>query len=322
MQIIEAFLHVLDASSDVKLLSEKPMQLDLEIMDYAGKHIEGFFEHLDISTSEISAAQKITSSLMDFKEVALEVADLFFIAMQSSEEIKPCDLMCLKFERDGIDYIGFLKLNFRTSFAHAVELEDQLIINKIVRQVTTLPYKSQKVEEGFLINLTDGKVLIKDKQVTLDGNKTRYISEAVLGMRSELTAKRKIDLITKTADKVIEKYEDQPLIKSAQVKRMVTEHLDESGEIDVQAIAASCFDTEAARESYLNALDERGIEPATIEINEAQRKKLKRTQKIKTASGVEIIMPFEYVSRSENFDIINHPDGSVTIELKNLGELL
>ena len=322
MQISEAYLHVLDAGSDVKLLSEKPMVLDLEISDYAGKHIEGFFEHLDISYSEIERAQKLISNVQDFKELSLEVADLFFSAMQSTEEIRPCDLMCLKFERDGVDYAGFLKLNFRTSFAHAVEMQDQLIMNKIIRQVTTLPYKSQKVEEGFLLDLTNGKVLIKDKQVTIDGNKARYISEVVLGLKSELTAKRKIDLITKTADKIIEKYEDQPLVKSAQVKRMVTEHLDENGEIDIQEIVKNCFDTEAARESYLSALNEKGIEPESIEISETQCKKLKRTQKIKTASGVEIIMPFEYISRSENFDIINHPDGSISIELKNLGGLL
>lgn len=119
MQIVEAYLHVLDAQSNVKLLSERPMQLDLEISEYASKHIEGFFEHLDISTSDLINATKLSSERLDFKELSLAVADLFYEVMQKTDDIKPCDLMCLKFNREGIDFIGFLKLNFRTSYAHA-----------------------------------------------------------------------------------------------------------------------------------------------------------------------------------------------------------
>ncbi len=322
MQIFEAYLHVLDAQSNVKLLSERPMQLDLEISEYIGKHIEGFFEHLDIANSNLANATKLSSEGLDFKELTLVVADLFFDTMQKTEGIKPCDLMCLNFKREDIDYYGFLKLNFRTSYAHAVEIEDNLITNKIIRQVTTLPYKSQKVEEGFLMDRAHNLALIKDKLVTIDGSKSRYIAEEVLGIQADMTVKRKIDLITKSAQKVMEKYDDQPLVKTAAVKKMITAHLDENGALDMSTIVNQCFDTKVAREAYVQELQDKGIEPESVMINETQRKKLKRTQKIKTASGVEIVLPFEYVSRSENLNIITQPDGSISIELRNLGEIL
>ncbi len=322
MQIKEAYLHVLDVISDVKLLSERATEVDVEIEDYVEKHVGVFFDNLDISTIEYNNSSKVQIEGHSFKEVSLQVADLFYDAMSYSEDIKPCDLMCIHFEKEDREYYGFLKLNFRTSFAHAVELQDNLIINKIIRQVTTLPYKSQKVEEGFLIDLAEHIVLVKDKLVTIDGAKSKYITEKVLCLNGVLTTKRKIDLITKTAEKVIEKYDDQPMIKTAQLRKMVTEHLDESGSLNMDRIVNTCFDTEIARETYLKELDEKGVNPESLQINEGQTKKLKRTQRIKTASGVEIILPFEYVSRSENLNIVNNPDGSVSIELKNLGELL
>lgn len=322
MQIKEAYLHVLDVISDVKLLSERPTEIDFEIEDYVEKHVGVFFDNLDISTMDYTPNSKVTLEGHVFKEVSLQVADLFYDAMTYSEDIKPCDLMCIHFEREDRDYYGFLKLNFRTSFAHAVELQENLIVNKIIRQVTTLPYKSQKVEEGFLIDLTENKVLVKDKQVTIDGYKSRYITEKVLCLNGVMTTKRKIDLITKTAEKVIEKYDDQPLVKTAKLRKMVTEHLDESGSLDMQNIVSECFDTEVSKDAYLKELDEKGVNPDSLKMNEGQTKKLKRTQRIKTASGVEIILPFEYVSRSENLNIVNNSDGSVSIELKNLGELL
>jgi len=323
MQIQEAYLHVLDAVSDVKLLSERPMILDVDIEEYAQKHIEGFFEHLDIVKLDHHQVTRFTDPSADFKEITLQMADAFFEVMQKTEEIKPCDLMCLKFEREGRSYIGFLKLNFRTSFAHAVAVEDQLIINKIVRQVTTLPYKSQKVEEAILFDLSGGRVLVKDKMVTVDGGKSKYIAEHVLGVSGfTLTEKRKIDLVAKTAEKVIEKYEDQSMVKVAGVKHLITSHLDERGALDVNTFVKQCFDSAPVQEAYEKALEEKGLALEAIEINENQSKKLKRTQKIKTASGVEIILPFEYVSREENLEIINHPDGTVSIALKNLGALL
>lgn len=322
MSIYEAYLHVLDAQAGVKMLSELPMQIDVEIDDYVNKHIEGFFEHLDIATLPLNQVSKLKVSFDTFKEDGLMVADLFYDVMQKCEEIKACDLMCLKFSREDRNYIGFLKLNFRTSYAHAVELEENLIANKIIRQVTTLPYKSQKVEEGFLIDLDQNIILIKDKTVTVDGNKDKYIMTHVLDNQAALTEKRKIDRVTKSAEKMIEKYEDQPMIKKAQMRQMITEQLEESGSIDIDEVVKNCFETAAARDAYVQEIEEKGIETESITLNEAQRKKLKRTQRIKTASGVEIILPYEYVSRSENLAIENHPDGSVSISLRNLGELL
>ena len=322
MQIIEAYLHVLDARNDVRLFSERPMGLDIEIEEYIQKHVEGFFEHLDIAVLSVEATVLANQNAQDFKETSLQIAELFYDSMEKSEEIKPCDLMCLHFERDGHSYYGFLKLNFRTSYAHAVELENQLLVNKIIRQVTTLPYKSQKVEEGFLIDIMHKRALIKDKSVLMDGNKVKYITENVLALKSGLTPKRTIEIMSKTAQVIAEKYDSQPMVKSAQIKHKITEQLEGQGELNIQEIVDECFDVSSAREAFVQVLNDKGIDADALVINDTQKKKLKRTQKIKTASGVEIILPFEYVSRSENMEIINHPDGSVSISLKNLGELI
>lgn len=322
MSIYEAYLHVLDAQAGVKMLSELPMHIDVEIEDYIYKHIDGFFEHLDIASLPLSQVSKLKVSFETFREDSLTVADLFFDVMQKCEEIKACDLMCLKFSREGRNYFGFLKLNFRTSYAHAVELEENLIANKIIRQVTTLPYKSQKVEEGFLIDLDQAIILLKDKTVTVDGHKDKYIMKYVLDNEAILTEKKKIDRVTKSAEKIIEKFEEQPMVKKAQMRRVITDQLEACGSIDIDEVVQTCFETAAAKAAYVQEIEEKGIETEAISLNETQRKKLKRTQRIKTASGVELILPYEYVSRSENLMIESHPDGSVSISLRNLGALI
>ena len=113
MKIEEAYLHVLDANANIKLLSERPMALDVDVEEYAIKHVEGFFEHLDIVETALMQTTKIDYRNDDFKLLTIEIADLFFDAMQKSEDIKACDLMCLKFEREDEHFVGFLKLNFK-----------------------------------------------------------------------------------------------------------------------------------------------------------------------------------------------------------------
>ncbi|WP_207736432.1 nucleoid-associated protein [Fusibacter ferrireducens] len=325
IQVKEIYLHILDGINETKILSENEMGIEGDIQDYIEKHVTVFFEQLDIfrgKVDEASLVKKMLESSGDFKSFSLEIADLFFEVMKRSEEIKPCDLMCLYFDYEGEEYVGILKLNLRTSYIHFVETQDQKITNKIVRQQATLPYKSQKVEEGFLIALERDEVYIKDKQVLLDGNKARYIQEDILKLSMSATAKKTIDAVTKAAEKVVQKYHDQDYVKTAKIKEFINGQLDEKNGIDLESIVYQCFETQPEREAYRQELDSKGIDPSHVEINDSQKKKIKRTQKIKTASGVEITLPYEYVARSENMQIENNPDGSISIKLNNLGELL
>lgn len=325
IHINEAYLHILDANNETKVYSENPMQIEGEIYEYIDKHITGFFDQLDIVSMEIDEGAGIASLISqadDFKGMTLEISDLFAAVMTKTEDIKACDLMCILFTLEDQEFIGVLKLNFRTSYAHYVDVEENIITNRIIRQVTTLPYKSQKVEEGFVINLAQMKIYIRDKSVTIDGNKTKYITEEILKMKPALTTKRSIDVMAKAAEKVIEKYHDEDYVKKAKIKDFINEQIDEHSVLDARTVALQCFETESEREAYTAELASKGIDQTPIVVNEEQKKKLKRTQKIKTASGVEITLPYEYIKREENLVIENNPDGTITIKLNNLGEIL
>ncbi len=325
IHIKEAYLHILDGINETKILSENELEVEGDIHDYIEKHISVFFEQLDIFKENLKPedrVQKLLESSGDFKTFSLEIADVFFELMKRSEDIKPCDLMCLYFEHEDREFVGILKLNLRTSYIHYVETTEQKITNRIIKQHATLPFKTQKVEEGFLIDLESQELLVKDKLVTLDGNKCRYVQEDVLGLRAGVSTKKAIDTVTKAAEKVIQKYHDQDYVKQAKVREFINEQLDEKSTIDLDSVVYQCFETQAEREDYKSEIQAKGVDTTAIEVNENQKKKIKRTQKIKTASGVEITLPYEYVARAENMEIVNHPDGTISINLNNLGEIL
>lgn len=324
IEIIDVYMHILDVINGTKVYSENPMKLDDVSSEYIVTQLEGFFEALDVGKTEVHPESKMGKMMQseDFKNFSLEIADAFVSVMEKSIEVKPCDLLCVLFEKDEREYTAALKLNFKPMFSHIVNMDESTITNNLMIHNTVLPPKSQRIEEGFLLDLHASEAYIKDKQITFDEKKCAYISELVFGIQKLMTPKKAINEITKAAEKVVEKFKDNPLVETAKVRAAVEDVIDYYGHVDAAVICDKCFETEAEKEAFKTVVAQKGIDVAPWDVPESQRSKIKRTQKIKTSSGVEIVVPYAYIAREENLEIINNEDGSISIKLMNLGELL
>lgn len=324
ININEVYLHILDLASGTKVFSENPMSLEPVVLEYMHQHIESFFEGLDVGKTQVPEESKLGKMMAaeDFKTFSLQVTDAFLHAMEKSEDIKPCDLAVVLFEKDEREFAAVLKLNFKPSYAHYVHTDGQVITNNIIRHMTTLPPMTQKIDEGFLVALHDYMVWVKDKWVQIDGKKCRYITEEVMGIKPVTTPKKAISEMTKAAEKIVEKYQDNPRIEAAKVRTVIESMIDHNGQVEAAEIVQKCFETKAEKEAFEEVMTQKGLNQSAWEVPESQKGKIRRTQKIKTSSGVEIVVPYAYMARCENIEIINHPDGSVSIQLKNLGELI
>ena len=47
-----------------------------------------------------------------------------------------------------------------------------------------------------------------------------------------------------------------------------------------------------------------------------------RNHKIRTDTGIEITFPSEYIENTDFIQFINNPDGTLSIELKNIGKIV
>lgn len=318
------YLHILDYHTGSKVLSEKPMVYDSELGAYMEALVAYFFEAMDVAQVKMTEASKVGELLSqgDFQTFSVGVAEAFWNAIESSEDVKSCDLLCMHFYQDQEEYVAAVKLNLKTSYAHAVDTQDNVIINKIVKHHATLPFKMTKPDEGFVMALNTGDLWVKDKTITHEGHKIPYVSDLILGIKPQMTPKKAIQTLTKTAEKIIDKFDDNPIVKKARLKATIENMIDESGSVDARNIIGQCFDSKAEREAYQDEISGKGLDDAPWEVADSQKSKIQRTQRIKTSSGVEIVLPYAYVAREENLVIENGDDGTVSISLKNLGELL
>ena len=62
--------------------------------------------------------------------------------------------------------------------------------------------------------------------------------------------------------------------------------------------------------------------PEKVEVNPYITKKMSSNVKLGTDIGVELSFPAEYYRDNEHIEIINNEDGTISIKINNIGEII
>ncbi len=111
----------------------------------------------------------------------------------------------------------------------------------------------------------------------------------------------------------------------ANVKEAIYDTIETNGEIDTSQMAAKIFkDNVSAQSEFKTEMTENApaapapISPAVREIAEKKYGK----QKLKLSNGIELIVPIDVYQNPALFEFINHPDGTMSVEIKNVEEVI
>ena len=110
----------------------------------------------------------------------------------------------------------------------------------------------------------------------------------------------------------------------SKMKEYITESIDEGEHefIETRAVAEKVFDGKPAmREEFMEKLEKASV-PERVEMKPYVAKKLTSNVKLVTDIGVEISFPAEYYQNSDYMEFINNDDGTISIQIKNIGELI
>ena len=104
-------------------------------------------------------------------------------------------------------------------------------------------------------------------------------------------------------------------------ERVIKETINEGKDIDMKEIAEEVFyQTPEAKLAYVAEIENQGIEKPVQNSNWVKMP-LKKTQKIKTDTGIEITIPLDYYNNKDYIEVINMPDGRLAIQIKNIGNI-
>lgn len=322
-------VHILDSSVGMPVLSDSPIDMGSNLCDFLKAHIEKFTESDEVKRCRFSEESEVMALIKgcnagNFVETSKNLCKKLYGIMNANIDIPAADVAVVVFSSEGTDYFGFLKLNYKSSYTHATRpLEEGGNLNDIILQKAILPSLGQRLTEAFLVNLSDGEIILTEKKYEVNGEKKLYFSEMFLECHAPMSQKAKLDIVTRAVEQVNKKYYgDEDTGRKMEIKKAIYEELEEKGSLAVEEVKDKVFgdspemqaDLEEKLEKYNMAKEV--VEPRS----EATVKKFQK-QRLTTDSGIEITIPMEEYGNPDKVEFITNGDGTISVLIKNIGRL-
>lgn len=322
-------VHILDSAVGMPVLSDCLIDMGSNLCDFLKAHIERFTESDDIKRCRFSEDSEVMELLKgcnaeNFVETSKTLCTKLYGIMNANIDIPAADAAVVVFGCEGTDYFGFLKLNYKTSYTHSTKpTEEGGNLNDIILQKAILPSQGQKLTEAFLVNLSNGDIILTEKKFEINGEKKNYFSELFLECHAPMSQKTKLDIVTRAVEQVNKKYYgDDDTQRKLEIKQAIYDELEEKGSLAVEEVKQKVFkdspqmqaDLEEKLEKYNMAKEV--VEPKS----EATVKKFQK-QHLTTDTGIEITIPMEEYKDPNKVEFITNQDGTISVLIKNIGRL-
>lgn len=317
----KTIVHLLDSTLDIPVLSSELMLLDDETEAFVTSHIVKLLENMSLShgtfTDESDYRKLFYDGDYDFYELSSTLAKQIFAYMQNYSGIPSGDLIVVDFERDEIPFFGFFKINYKEAFTHFVGQSASGPQTTLIKHKTIFPEGSGKIQEAVLINLTTLELLV------LDTLKEKYLKD-LLGFTTSLTVKEKIKVVEHVMNEAIQENFENKIEAMSFAKNNIAKSISASSSIMLDEILEETFgEHEHILEECKQKCESFGLKEKKIELPKAETTYKKYTShKLKTNTGIEIKLPTEMLNDPNIIEFINNPDGTMSIMLKNIGELI
>ena len=326
MKIKTAILHILDKDSGNLICSQTPLdKKEHAVREYLNSvevRLSKAEFKLGVLNDDSEVATLITSDL-DFLEKSEKIAQLVFDSMAISQDAPSGD--CLIFEGIGLDntpYFGLTKFNYKPSFTHHVTYVEEKMQNNIIINQTIFPSITQKIDEGFLVNLDTLEVELVEKRYNFEGQKRLFFSERFLQIDPAPTVSENVKIVKKAVKEISKRYNEEEYVSLSQAQQAIFESIEDDGIIDNKKIADTVFsNNESAKQEYIELVEQTKFREE-IPNNIPKYEKKFSKQKFKLTNGIELSVPSDVFQDKNLIEFINNPDGTVSVMIKNVEDII
>ena len=136
-----------------------------------------------------------------------------------------------------------------------------------------------------------------------------------------LESEEVLKTLTKITEQVAEEHEENPALMVSRVKNYLRQTTESSPSVTTEDLSSHVFsESEELKTAFEKRAEEEEIPEEVVLPKTAAVRKLKN-QRIRTDTGIELTFPTEYFSSPDFIEFTNHPDGTISIELKHIGKI-
>lgn len=317
--IKQAVLHQFTPDDTELVLSNQLLAITPKIEEYLRKKIERVYSDEAKTGFLANNSPFFEHAKGDLLEGSVQIAQLWKEEFVLSENQKTNDLLFVSYEKNGLEHFAFLRIALRESLVHIADnSESPLMLTQ-----NNLPSAGSAPDEAIIINLQSGKYHLIEKRIKYNGAFLNYFSEHLLQEKPTISAKKSIQAVEKTAQKIADNFQQGDFQFQSKVKSAIFHHLEEDGELSPEKLADQLFDQNlTARLSFVDELKQ--IVPEKIafeEIDTSRQLKKFENQKLSLSNGIELIVPNNIYQDAESVEFIHNENGTYSILIKNIEDI-
>lgn len=329
VKIQQAILHIFDFETNMHLFSQTPLDVRNEdVQTFILKQLEVLSYDLQHKQADLQPESPCLPLLQqyrqdhDFVGLATQFAQNMVSELSHCEQVGDQDFLVVEYLEGTKTQLALILLARKSAYTHFVGQSEAGIATEIIRHQAILPNSSQKPTTYAIINLEQQTLVYRDRKRVYDGDKRFILPELILGCSATAqTPKESLKIVNQVAAQIAQDHDVQPSIALAKVKEYLVEAAQNETPIEPLAIAAEVFATEPQlQQSFKVQLQEKAV-PQTIPMAAKVAERTGKTHVIKTDTGIEIRIPSESVSNTDYIEFINQPDGTISIQLRNISKI-
>jgi hypothetical protein len=328
--INKAVLHIMDFNSGTTVFSERELDIQSSsVQTFLTKHIEKLYGDSSSQSGSFFPTSEFKKRMsayiggsLDFLSFSLYVAESIHSALTQSDAPDPADVVVCDVTVEESRLLAVLKCNNKVGFTHQVITAEGTIKNDIIHHFAILPSPTQKIDEYAFIDTQSLKIRFNDKKRSVDGENIFVLPEKVLECSSAISPKKAVDLVNSITRKVSEGPAQTSVAAVTKAKSYLVENATKSEYLDPIALGQEVFrSSPLLQDEYMKELRNSDI-PNVVKVDMDLAIKKGKNHRIKTDTGIEIAFPADYFKNTDYIEIINNPDGTLSIALKNIGKII
>ena len=327
--INRAILHVYDFISGNVAPSENVLNLE-------DKWIQGYLNslvrrcHYDSRIQEgsfhsdskyLSLYESFEAGESSFVEYTKKTGDSVGEYLKSTD-LQSYDILFVDYRVNETPYMGMYLLENQKAYTHFCGADSAGNINNTIQYHSCiLPSGSKKIASFALMNTISHGISFADETKWTLGD-VQVMKDLILACDSKRSHKEVMLDVQEVVSEVAEKCDENPTILLSKYKSYVQNALQETDSISTQDLAVNVFnDSEAMQDTFISTSLEHEL-PQQLPITQSNVRSSMKNQKIRTDTGIELTFPTEYFENPELIEFINHPDGTISIEIKKIGRII
>lgn len=346
LKVSQAILHVFDFETGSKYYSEAPLDLENRpTKSYVQRRLRKITASPESNHGEFAEdsgfAGELEHYLMggaDFQGFSVQIAEWFWEELRRSEELEQVDLLVADFVDTDVAAVGanstdaevdaafdgpegkrffaVVLLPRKQSFVHEIGGT-----NEILRMDTALPNPTAKIDTYVLVDCDSFAIDFHDKERSIGGQSIQILPDKFLQCSAAASTQEVFSEVSVIVQDVAEEYGLTPAVEVGRAKAAVAQQADRDEVVTPAEIGRVVFED---RPDVQQVFEERVREaklPEEAPVRRGVANRLAKNHKIKTDTGIEITFPSEYSMNPNFIEFVTQSDGSMSIELKNIGHI-